>query len=129
MAAREAELKALEAQAYLLAQAPRPSPLPLLLDPEGALLGAIPEGGVLVADAFLGSTTWALYGTRKKSWSGSASWRPSARSASYPRRTGFEGVGTPFRTKRAYDPLPPRTASGSWWTGSGPGGLPRRRPG
>lgn len=43
----------LEAQAYLLAQAPRPSPLPLLLDPEGALLGAIPEGGVLVADAFL----------------------------------------------------------------------------
>jgi len=53
LAAREAELKALEAQAYLLAQAPRPSPLPLLLDPEGALLGAIPEGGVLVADAFL----------------------------------------------------------------------------
>ena len=40
LAAREAELKALEAQAYLLA-------------PEGALLGAIPEGGVLVADAFL----------------------------------------------------------------------------
>ncbi|BCZ93104.1 hypothetical protein TthAA37_22930 (plasmid) [Thermus thermophilus] len=53
LAAREAELEALGAQAYLLAQAPRPSPLPLLLDPEGALLGAIPEGGVLVADAFL----------------------------------------------------------------------------
>ncbi|AFH40139.1 MULTISPECIES: hypothetical protein [Thermus] len=53
LAAREAELKALGAQAYLLTQAPRPSPLPLLLDPEGALLGAIPEGGVLVADAFL----------------------------------------------------------------------------
>ncbi|SDE92477.1 hypothetical protein SAMN04488243_11619 [Thermus arciformis] len=53
LAAREAELKALGAQAYLLAQAPRPSPLPLLLDPEGALLSAIPEGGALVADAFL----------------------------------------------------------------------------
>lgn len=53
LSARAAELKALGAQAYLLAQAQRPSPLPLLLDPEGALLSAIPEEGVLVADAFL----------------------------------------------------------------------------
>lgn len=53
LAAREAELKALGAQAYLLAQAPRPSPLPLLLDPQGTLLSALPEGGALVADAFL----------------------------------------------------------------------------
>ncbi len=53
VAAREAELKALGAQAYLLAQTPGPSPLPLLLDPEGVLLPAIPEGGALVADAFL----------------------------------------------------------------------------
>lgn len=53
LSARAAELKALGAQAYLLAQAQRPSPFPLLLDPEGALLSAIPEEGVLVADAFL----------------------------------------------------------------------------
>jgi hypothetical protein len=53
LSARAAELKALGARAYLLAQAPRPSPLPLLLDLEGALLSAIPEGGALVADAFL----------------------------------------------------------------------------
>ncbi len=53
LAAREAELKALGAQAYLLAQAPRPSPLPLLLDPGGAFLSAIPEEGALVTDAFL----------------------------------------------------------------------------
>jgi hypothetical protein len=53
LAARAAELKALGAQAYLLAQALKPSPLPLLLDPEGALLSAIPEDGALVADAFL----------------------------------------------------------------------------
>ena len=53
LSARAAELKALGAQAYLLAQAPRPSPLPLLLDPGGVLLPALPEGGALVADAFL----------------------------------------------------------------------------
>ncbi|WP_448566759.1 hypothetical protein [Thermus sp.] len=53
LSARAAELKALGVQAYLLAPAPRLSPLPLLLDPEGALLSAIPEDGVLVADVFL----------------------------------------------------------------------------
>ncbi len=53
LSARAAELKALGVQAYLLAQAPRPSLLPLLLDPEGALHSAIPEDGALVADAFL----------------------------------------------------------------------------
>ncbi|GAB5602685.1 hypothetical protein FJNA_12100 [Thermus sp. FJN-A] len=53
LAAREAELKALGAQAYLLARAQGPSPLPLLLDPDGALLEAIPQEGALVADAFL----------------------------------------------------------------------------
>ena len=53
LSARAAELKALGAQAYLLAQTPRPSLLPLLLDPEGVLLPALPEGGALVADAFL----------------------------------------------------------------------------
>lgn len=45
--------EALEAQAFLLAQEAGPSPLPLLLDPEGKLLEAIPPGGVLVADPFL----------------------------------------------------------------------------
>ncbi len=45
--------EALEAQAFLLAREDRPSPLPLLLDPEGRLLEAIPPGGALVADPFL----------------------------------------------------------------------------
>lgn len=45
--------EALEAHAFLLAEGERPSPLPLLLDPEGTLLRAIPPGGALVADPFL----------------------------------------------------------------------------
>jgi len=43
----------LEARAFLLAESPKKSPLPLLLDPSRKLLEALPERGVLVADAFL----------------------------------------------------------------------------
>lgn len=46
-------LQNLSGQAYVLAQAPVESPLPVLLDPGGELLGALPEEGVLVADAYL----------------------------------------------------------------------------
>ncbi|GGN01555.1 hypothetical protein GCM10007092_14600 [Thermus composti] len=46
-------LKGLEAQAFLLTEAPQESPLPLLLDPQGLLLHAIPPGGALVADPYL----------------------------------------------------------------------------
>jgi hypothetical protein len=53
LAAHKEALEALEAQAFLLAPTPQASPLPLLLDPEGQLLGAIPSGGALVADAHL----------------------------------------------------------------------------
>lgn len=53
LAAREAELKALRGPGLPPGPGPKAKPPPLLLDPEGALLGAIPEGGVLVADAFL----------------------------------------------------------------------------
>ncbi|MEZ0348313.1 MAG: hypothetical protein ABWJ90_07345 [Thermus sp.] len=53
LARRRADLQAVNAQAYLLAQKPIPSPLPLLLDPKGTLLAAIPPGGALVTDAHL----------------------------------------------------------------------------
>nr|WP_279232680.1 hypothetical protein [Thermus neutrinimicus] len=53
LAPRQAELASLEAQAFLLAQEARESPLPLLVDPEGHLVSVIPERGVLVADPFL----------------------------------------------------------------------------
>ncbi len=53
LAERQEELRELAAQAYLLAQAPAASPLPVLLDPGGQLLAALPEEGVLVADAYL----------------------------------------------------------------------------
>ncbi|WP_243028221.1 peroxiredoxin family protein [Thermus albus] len=53
LATRQEELSALEAQAYLLSQEVRESPLPLLLDPEGKLIQVIPEQGALIADAFL----------------------------------------------------------------------------
>lgn len=44
LAAREAELKALEAQAYLLAQAPRPSPLPSFWTRKVPSSGPSPKG-------------------------------------------------------------------------------------
>ncbi|WP_298629476.1 hypothetical protein [uncultured Thermus sp.] len=50
---RQEELSALEAQAFLLSQEARESPLPLLLDGEGNLIQAIPEQGALIADPFL----------------------------------------------------------------------------
>lgn len=53
LAKRQEELRELSAQAYLLAQAPAASPLPVLLDPEGQLLAALPEEGVLVTDPYL----------------------------------------------------------------------------
>lgn len=53
LAERQEELRELSAQAYLLAHSPAASPLPVLLDTEGALLAALPEEGVLVADAYL----------------------------------------------------------------------------
>ncbi len=52
LGAYKEDLEALEAQAFLLAESPKEAPLPLLLDPEGRLLRAIPEGGALVTDPF-----------------------------------------------------------------------------
>ncbi|WP_234506140.1 MULTISPECIES: hypothetical protein [Thermus] len=53
LALREGELQALGAQAFLLAQEPSPSPLPLLLDPKGTLLQTLPPSAVAITDAYL----------------------------------------------------------------------------
>lgn len=45
--------EALPAQVYLLAEEPTPSPLPLLLDPQGLLLPLLPGQGALITDAHL----------------------------------------------------------------------------